>query len=117
MSIDDLKAALDALDEPTSCEGFYRLDDQLAVMLPDGDVGALGDPRFVDWLLAHSELAPFGDGFTTRVDPGVRNVQRVTRSLFEVASRRPAAMAVSARDSRPIRTATSSRSRRSATAW
>lgn len=78
MSIEELRAALDELDERTSCEGTHRLDEPLALMLPDGDVGALGDPRFVDWLLAHSELAPFGDGFTTRVDAGVRNVQRVT---------------------------------------
>lgn len=93
MSVEDLKAALDALDEPTSCEGTLRLDEPLALMLPDGDVGALGDPRFVDWLLAHSELAPFGDGFTTRVDPGVRNVQRVTgREAIAVAGFDPAAV-------------------------
>src|SRR5689334_14764879 len=77
VSLEALKAALDELDEPTSCEGTYTLDEKLAVMLPDGDVGALGDPQFVEWLLAHAELAPFGDGFETRVDPGVRNVQRV----------------------------------------
>ncbi|HEU0036250.1 MAG TPA: 2OG-Fe(II) oxygenase [Kofleriaceae bacterium] len=77
MSLEALRHALDALDEPTSCEGTHRLDEPLALMLPDGDVGALGDPAFVEWLLAHSELAPFGDGFVTRVDPGVRNVQRV----------------------------------------
>jgi hypothetical protein len=88
-----LKTALDQLDEPTSCEGTHRLDEQLALMLPDGDVGALGDPRLVEWLLAHSELAPFGDGFTTRVDPGVRNVQRVIgRGAIEVAGFDPAAI-------------------------
>lgn len=77
MSLEPLRAALDALDEPTVCAGTAQLTERLAIMLPDGDVGALGDPRFVDWLVMHSELAPFGDGLTTRIDPGVRNVQRV----------------------------------------
>ena len=93
MSVEELTAALNALDEPTSGEGTHRLDEPLALMLPDGDVGALGDPRFVDWLLAHSELAPFGDGFTTRVDPAVRNVQRVIgRHAITVAGFDPAAV-------------------------
>jgi hypothetical protein len=93
VSLKALQRALDELDEPASCEGTHRLDEQLALMLPDGDVGALGDPRFVEWLLAHSELAPFGDGAATRVDPGVRNVQRVIgRSAIEVSGFDPAAL-------------------------
>lgn len=93
MSVEALKVALDALDEPTSCEGIHRLDEPLALMLTDGDVAALGDPRFVDWLLAHAELAPFGDGFVTRVDAGVRNVQRVIgRSAIDVSGFDPAAL-------------------------
>jgi len=93
VSLEALKAALDELDEPTSCEGTLRLEEQLALMLPDGDVGALGDPMFVDWLLAHSELAPFGDGFATRVDPGVRNAQRVVgRGAIDVSGFDPAAI-------------------------
>jgi hypothetical protein len=93
VSIEALKAALDELDEPTSCEGTHRLDERLAVMLPDGDVGALDDRQFVDWLLAHSELAPFGDGFATRFDRGVRNVQRVIgRGAIGVSGFDPAAI-------------------------
>jgi hypothetical protein len=93
VSVEELTAALNALDEPTSCEGTHPLAEPLALMLPDGDVAALADPRFVDWLLAHAELAPFGEGFVTRVDPGVRNVQRVTgRHEITVAGFDPAAI-------------------------
>ncbi|MBA2542148.1 MAG: 2OG-Fe(II) oxygenase [Deltaproteobacteria bacterium] len=77
MSLPALKRALDALDEVACCEGVFAATERVAIMLPDGDVGAADDPRFVDWLLAHSELAPFGDGGETKLDPAVRNAQRL----------------------------------------
>lgn len=77
MSLDDLREALDALDEHAVCDGTWEPTEPLAIVLPDGDVGAVDDPGFVDWLLAHSELAPFGDGAETRRDPAIRNAQRL----------------------------------------
>ena len=77
MSLEALKAALDELDEPTYCEGQVRLYEQLAIMLPDGDVGAVGDPGFVDWLVEHGEPAPFGHAGETRIDKQVRHAVRL----------------------------------------
>ncbi len=77
MSLDALRDALDALDEHAVCDGTWQPTEALAIMLPDGDVGAVGDPNFVAWLLEHSELAPFGDGTQTRLDPAIRNAQRL----------------------------------------
>lgn len=77
MALDALRDALDALDEHVVCDGTWQPTEPLAIMLPDGDVGAVGDPGFVAWLLAHSELAPFGDGAQTRLDPEIRNAQRL----------------------------------------
>ena len=93
MSVEALEAALNALDERTWCEGTYRASERIALALPDGDVGAVDDPRFVDWLLEHAEVAPFGHGGVTRVDPEVRNARRlVGRSAIQVAGFEPAAV-------------------------
>jgi hypothetical protein len=43
MSIEDLKRALQGLDEPTFCEGKVQLAERLAIMLPDGDLAAPDD--------------------------------------------------------------------------
>jgi hypothetical protein len=77
VSLDDVKAALDVLDEPSACEGIARLRAPLAIVLPDGDLGAVDDPIFVDWLLAHGEPAPFGHGGETKLDPVVRHGTRL----------------------------------------
>lgn len=77
MSLDALRDALDTLDEHVVCDGTWQPTEPLAIMLPDGDVAAVDDPSFVGWLLAHSELAPFGDGAQTRTDPAIRNAQRL----------------------------------------
>lgn len=93
MSIDALKEALESLDERTSCEGVFRLTERLALALPDGDVGAADDPKFVTWLLAHSELAPFGEGEETKTDVEVRNAQRVLgRGEIQITGFEPAAV-------------------------
>ncbi len=54
-----------------------RLDERLAVMLPDGDVAAIDDPHFVDWLVEHGEPAPFGQRGETKLDPQVRAATRL----------------------------------------
>ncbi len=77
MSLDDLRIALDALDEPTLCEGTVRITERLAVMLPDGDVAAVDDPHFVSWLVEHGEPAPFGLGDQTILDTRGRHATRV----------------------------------------
>src|SRR5580704_7976792 len=77
MSLDDLKNALDALDEPSACEGTTRLRGSLAIVLPDDDLGTVDDPIFVDWLLAHGEPAPFGQNSETKLDPAVRRGMRL----------------------------------------
>jgi hypothetical protein len=93
MSRDALRAALEALPDPTHCEGTLSLTERFALALPDGDVGALDDPRFVDWLLEHSEDAPFGHGGETKRDKTVRDAKRlVARGQVVVAGFDPAAV-------------------------
>ena len=75
--MEGLRRALESLDEPSSCEGTFRITERLAIMLPDGDLGAVDDAGFVDWLGEHGELAPFGHGGKTVVDPAVRLATRV----------------------------------------
>jgi hypothetical protein len=77
MSLDGLRRALEALDEPTSCEGAVRLAERLAIMLPDGDMAAADDPGFVGWLVEHAEPAPFGHAGETKLDPAVRHAMRL----------------------------------------
>ncbi|HEX7704716.1 MAG TPA: hypothetical protein VF403_28440, partial [Kofleriaceae bacterium] len=77
MSLDDLKRSLQALDEPTFCEGTVQLTERLAIMLPDGDLAAPDDPTFVDWLVEHGEPAPFGQASETKLDPAVRYATRL----------------------------------------
>lgn len=77
MSVVELRNALDTLEEASCCSGKVRLSERLALALPDGDVGAVDDARFVDWLLEHSEPAPYGHGKETKLDPKVRSAQRV----------------------------------------
>src|SRR5580692_5057655 len=91
MSLESLKLALDALDEPSSCEGVVRLHDSLAIILPDGDLVAADDPILVDWLLAHGEPAPFGHDRETKLDPAVRHATRlVTRGDARISGFDPA---------------------------
>jgi hypothetical protein len=93
MSIEALRETLDELDERTWTEGTSPITERLAIALPDGDVGAMDDPRFVDWLLAHAELAPFGHGNDTLFDPSIRNAQRlVARGQARVVGFDPAAI-------------------------
>ena len=63
--------------EASCCSGKARVAERVALALPDGDVGAVDDARFVDWLLEHSELAPYGHGKETKLDPKVRSAQRL----------------------------------------
>lgn len=77
MSLDVLRSALDTLDEAACCSGKTKVTERLALALPDGDLGAVDDPRFVDWLLAHAEPAPYGHGTETRLDPEVRSAHRL----------------------------------------
>jgi hypothetical protein len=91
MSHEALKAALEALPDPTHCEGTLALTERFAIALPDGDVGALDDAMFVDWLLAHSEDAPFGHGGETKRDKNVRDANRlVARGKAKITGFDPA---------------------------
>ncbi|HEU0036166.1 MAG TPA: hypothetical protein VFQ53_36385 [Kofleriaceae bacterium] len=93
MSLPALKQALDTLDEKSYCTGTYRLTERLAIALPDGDVGAVDDPKFVEWLLAHGERAPYGHGGQTKVDRDVRDAHRLAaRGQASVAGFDPAAI-------------------------
>lgn len=93
MAYEALRTALDELAEPGFCVGSYRPTERLAIALPDGDVAAVDDPMFVDWLRAHSEDAPFGHGGKTKHDPKVRNARRlVARGAAQVAGFEPAAI-------------------------
>lgn len=77
MSLEHLQAALEALPDPSYVSGSAKLTEPLAIALPDGDVGALDDEVFLDWLLAHAEVAPFGDKGETKLDASVRNAKRL----------------------------------------
>jgi hypothetical protein len=77
MSVADLRSALDQLEEASCCSGKVKLTERFALALPDGDVGAIEDAKFVDWLLEHSEPAPYGHGKETKLDPNVRSAQRL----------------------------------------
>jgi hypothetical protein len=69
--------ALAALDGRGWTEGEQDPGERLAIMLPDGDVAAVDDPHFVEWLLEHGEPAPFGHDGETKLDPGVRDAIRL----------------------------------------
>ncbi len=91
MSVERLRQALDAFDEPACCEGNYRLTERVAIVLPDGDLGVVDEPGFVPWLAAHAEPAPYGHGGETRTDSAVRNAMRlVARGAAQVAGFDPA---------------------------
>jgi hypothetical protein len=91
MSVAELRTALDTLDEASCCSGKVQPSERVALALPDGDVGALDDARFVDWLLEHSEPAPYGHGKETKLDPKVRSAQRLkARDKVEVHGFDPA---------------------------
>jgi hypothetical protein len=93
MSMDQLRAVLDRLEEASCCSGTHVVPERIAIALPDGDVGAVDDPGFVDWLVAHAEPAPFGDGTKTKIDPKVRAAKRlVARGAATVHGFEPAAI-------------------------
>src|SRR5450432_2004047 len=77
MTLDAFRKVLDKLSEPVCCEGTAPLTERLAVALPDGDLGAMDDPGFVEWLVSHGEVAPFGQGGKTKVDAKVRQAHRL----------------------------------------
>jgi len=77
MSLELFRKALDELSEPAFVEGDCKLTERLAIALPDGDVSAADDKMFVDWLIEHSEPAPFGAGGKTKVDSKVRDALRL----------------------------------------
>jgi hypothetical protein len=77
VGLEELQRAVAALDDVVSCTGTLRIDERLSVMLPDGDVGAVNDPRFVDWLVARGEPAPFGHERETKLDARMRDAIRL----------------------------------------
>jgi len=93
MSVERLRQALDAFDEPAACQGSHRLAGPLAIVLPDGEIGVADEPGFVAWLQAHAEAAPYGQGGETKLDGSVRNALRlVARGTAQVAGFDPAAV-------------------------
>ena len=91
MSNDALKKVLEGLPDPSFVEGTTKLNERFAIALPDGDVGALDDQMFVEWLVEHSEEAPFGHGSETKRDKKVRNAKRlVARGKANIAGFDPA---------------------------
>jgi len=93
MSLERLRQALDAFDEPACCEGSHRLAERLAIVLPDGDIGVADEPTFVPWLHAHAEAAPYGHGGETKLDGAVRNALRLrARGAVQVAGFDPSAV-------------------------
>lgn len=93
MSQDVLKKVLEELPDPSFVEGTSKLTERLAIALPDGDVGALDDKMFVEWLVEHGEDAPFGEGTETKRDKKVRNAKRlVARSKAQVSGFDPASV-------------------------
>jgi hypothetical protein len=81
-----LVRALDALDEPTSAQGTWPLAKDVVVTLANGDRRAASQAGFVDWMAAHAEVAPFGDGKQTRVDSAVRHTLRLVDRGASVVS-------------------------------
>lgn len=77
MTFDVLKQILEELPDPSFIEGTTRVSEPLAIAIPDGDLGALADKKFVPWLLEHSEDAPFGDKGETKLDNKVRRAKRL----------------------------------------
>src|SRR6185312_15314768 len=59
MASPELLRAIEALDAVPFCEGMVPLAERIAIMLPDGD------------------LAPFGQGHETKLDPTVRHAIRL----------------------------------------
>jgi hypothetical protein len=93
MTLDPVTKAINALDEHACCEGTYTPTERIALQLPDGDVGAVDDKNFVDWLLAHAEPAPYGEGGETKVDTKVRDAFRLTaRGKVDVSGFDPKAI-------------------------
>src|SRR3569623_3003244 len=93
MRLTALKAALDSASEASWCEGTYQLAERLAIALPGGDLGAVDDPGFVDWLLAHSEVAPFGSAKQPKLDKTVRHALRlVARGKAKIGGFAPKAI-------------------------
>ncbi len=93
MSLETLKAVLEELPDPSYVEGVAKLSERFAIALPDGDVAALDDKVFLDWLIEHAEVAPFGDKGETKLDRSVRNAKRlVARGQASVTGFEPAAV-------------------------
>jgi hypothetical protein len=91
MSAEQLKRVLEELPDPSFVEGTAKFVERFAIALPDGDVGAIDDKRFVEWLNEHAEDAPFGHGGETKKDKKVRNARRlVARGNVEIAGFDPA---------------------------
>jgi hypothetical protein len=78
VSVTDLRTALETIVEASTCSGRYRAKERISLALPDGDVGAIDDAKFVDWLIANAEPAPYGQGTVTKIDPKVRSAKRLT---------------------------------------
>ena len=90
---DRLKAVLDGIHEAACCSGVCKVEERVAIALPDGDVSAADDAGFVEWLLAHAEPAPYGEGGETKLDKQVRHAQRlVARGKAEVHGFDPASL-------------------------
>lgn len=84
-----LEAAIEALDDPFHCSGTLAFR-PVTLTLPDGDVLACGATDFVERLTERCEVAPFGDGERTRVDPAVRDALRLrSRGDTQVAGFSP----------------------------
>ena len=93
MSLDALKQILEDLPDPSFVEGTTKLAERFAIALPDGDVGALDDKMFVDWLVEHAEDAPFGHNGQTKRDKTVRNAKRLeARGKADIAGFDPASV-------------------------
>jgi len=91
VSLDQLRAILEELPDPSVIEGVATLTERFAIALPDGDVGALDDKLFVDWLLEHAEDAPFGHGGETKFDKKIRHARRLrARGAASIAGFDPA---------------------------
>ncbi|HLL23591.1 MAG TPA: hypothetical protein VK427_15745, partial [Kofleriaceae bacterium] len=71
-----LRAALDALPDPSWCEGIWEPASPLALAVGQS-TRALDDEDLAAWLVAHSEPAPFGDANGTRHDTAVRDALRL----------------------------------------